>query len=655
MSKSTYSFNGRQRIFMAFLCVGILTGISFFINYKIQAETDSKNLQAQKNNYALKSFSAKRESFDQVNIGERSSVWLKLEQGKPLDTTFHGSDSAISALRGNKAEPTAQVSADINLDGYNDLVSGFRNAAGGGLIALHRAGKEAFEPQSEQVLADLRRGVFPATFEKDALILDVPTAPDFIVAGKFSKNSPLDLVFASRGGRVIYVMTSDDKGNFNAPQEIAVGGEITALGTEKLDINGAYAGLVAAVRNGKSAGLLVFNGKAELIKTTPQNIDIEQPVDSLILARSDFADESVDLFGLADGRIFTVYGIGNAKGGVNPIDLPFRAVDFAVGEFIRDRRGKTEIAVLSESGTVSYLTHGSLDLRPYTNAEMLDFYRREGRGNKSIIQPEADNIAMGWTESEAHQLGVNAIGDNSVKMLRKAYITGNETEDLMVVNPQSKRVQILFKEPNTDEDRISYTGETKFQNVDFAEAPAAVLPMRLNVMGQQGFVFFSKGSLEPTPVMVAPNATFPVSKTPDTNDGTCNADCSLREAVVAANTAGGADMITFTPNGTHQLTIDLAGTENASTEGDLDVTQALTVVGNGTANTIVTAGTTTANGIDKIFSINPSFTLAFATSVSGLTMRFGRNPALITGDGFGGGLDWEGSGVGTLNYVKHNC
>ena len=109
---------------------------------------------------------------------------------------------------------------------------------------------------------------------------------------------------------------------------------------------------------------------------------VEQPVDSLILARSDFADESVDLFGLADGRIFTVYGIGNAKGGVNPIDLPFRAVDFAVGEFIRDRRGKTEIAVLSESGTVSYLTHGSLDLRPYTNAEMLDFYRREGRGNK---------------------------------------------------------------------------------------------------------------------------------------------------------------------------------------------------------------------------------------------------------------------------------
>ena len=74
--------------------------------------------------------------------------------------------------------------------------------AGGGLIALHRASKEAFEPQNEQVLADLKRGVFPATFEKDALILDVPTAPDFIFAGKFSPDSTLDLVFASRGGTV---------------------------------------------------------------------------------------------------------------------------------------------------------------------------------------------------------------------------------------------------------------------------------------------------------------------------------------------------------------------------------------------------------------------------------------------------------------------
>ncbi len=158
----------------------------------------------------------------------------------------------------------------------------------------------------------------------------------------------------------------------------------------------------------------------------------------------------------------------------------------------------------------------------------------------------------------------------------------------MVVNAQAKRVQILFKEPNRDENRTSFTGETKFQNVDFADAPSAILPMRLNVMGQQGLVVFNKGSLEPATVMVAPNANFAVTKTADSNDGACNADCSLREAVIAANTAAGADSISFNVNGTFQLTIAGAN-ENAAATGDLDITQALTITGNGTGNTIITS------------------------------------------------------------------
>lgn len=40
-------------------------------------------------------------------------------------------------------------------------------------------------------------------------------------------------------------------------------------------------------------------------------------------------------------------------------------------------------------------------------------------------------------------------------------------------------------------------------------------------------------------------ATYAVSKTADTNDGTCDVDCSLREAVVAANASLGADVVNF--------------------------------------------------------------------------------------------------------------
>ena len=42
-------------------------------------------------------------------------------------------------------------------------------------------------------------------------------------------------------------------------------------------------------------------------------------------------------------------------------------------------------------------------------------------------------------------------------------------------------------------------------------------------------------------------ATFTVTKIADTNDGTCNADCSLREAILAANAVDTDDVIDFEP------------------------------------------------------------------------------------------------------------
>ena len=58
---------------------------------------------------------------------------------------------------------------------------------------------------------------------------------------------------------------------------------------------------------------------------------------------------------------------------------------------------------------------------------------------------------------------------------------------------------------------------------------------------------------------VAPPAqaatTFTVTKTADTNDGTCDADCSLREAIVAANALGGTDTIAFNIPGAGPHTI----------------------------------------------------------------------------------------------------
>lgn len=97
-------------------------------------------------------------------------------------------------------------------------------------------------------------------------------------------------------------------------------------------------------------------------------------------------------------------------------------------------------------------------------------------------------------------------------------------------------------------------------------------------------------------------AAFVVTKTADTNDGDCSAaDCSLREAVVAANAALGPDTITVPP-GTYILT--LAGTgEEAAATGDLDVTDDVTIIGFDTRQTIIDG-----DGADRVFEINADVT-----------------------------------------------
>jgi CSLREA domain-containing protein len=79
-------------------------------------------------------------------------------------------------------------------------------------------------------------------------------------------------------------------------------------------------------------------------------------------------------------------------------------------------------------------------------------------------------------------------------------------------------------------------------------------------------------------------AVFQVTKTADTFDGVCNADCSLREAVDVANATTAPDEIVL-PAGTFAL--DRAGADDVNAIGDLDVTQDLVIRGAGPAATTI--------------------------------------------------------------------
>ena len=133
---------------------------------------------------------------------------------------------------------------------------------------------------------------------------------------------------------------------------------------------------------------------------------------------------------------------------------------------------------------------------------------------------------------------------------------------------------------------------------------------------------------------IAYAATFTVTKTADTADAVCDADCSLREAIIAANALSGADIVTL-PAGTYTLTIPGTGEEAAAT-GDLDITEDLTINGAGATSTIIDGG-----GIDRVIQVD-SIALFPTTQIDAVTIRNGNPGAELE-------VFYEGGGIANLN------
>ena len=139
-------------------------------------------------------------------------------------------------------------------------------------------------------------------------------------------------------------------------------------------------------------------------------------------------------------------------------------------------------------------------------------------------------------------------------------------------------------------------------------------------------------------------ASFVVTKTEDTADGACDADCSLREAIIAANDSPGADIITV-PAGVYVLSLAGSGEDSAAT-GDLDIRDDLTLSGAGATQTIIDAagfGTTP----DRVLDIIDPGSGLINVHISGATLRNGR----LDGCASGGGIEAKNANLTLTNVI----
>lgn len=155
-------------------------------------------------------------------------------------------------------------------------------------------------------------------------------------------------------------------------------------------------------------------------------------------------------------------------------------------------------------------------------------------------------------------------------------------------------------------------------------------------------------------------ASFTVTKTADTSDGTCDADCSLREAVTAANATPESDTIVFSSLFNTAQTITLGGTDLIISAPGVTITgpgaDKLTVSGN-SASRVFTNNTAAVSTISN---------LRITGGTGASTVQSGRGGAvynnagtltllnlIITNNTAANGGAANNAGTATLNIV--NC
>jgi trimeric autotransporter adhesin len=544
--------------------------------------------------------------------------------------------------RASNRQALSMASGDVDGDGFQDLLSGYSSDTGG-MITLHRGNKEAWAPSTPESLALVRNGSFPPGFESASTEWMMPIAPDFMVSGDFNGDGRADVVIAQRGHNNLYFLAGQRAG-FAAPVQIKVAGGVDAIASGLLDSRDGFPKLIAALTTTEGASLLTFNRG---VMVPPLARAIDASATALAIGKLS-ADSTGDIVMLAGGRVQILHGrdVRDGVSRLETLDTGFAVRAFTLGYFIWDRSGATKIALLAEDGSLHVAVRGELDTRPFS----VDDVRAMRLAQHAAVTNEQKRIESSvdvpWRLHESGAGRWSASSSGSAPKLLRARLSNQAADDILVVDVTRQTVDIL-----TDEGRGH-----KRASVSTSLPPVAALSIQTSAFVLPSLIVLGQGAAAPSVAPSVPLAVFNVTKTADTNDGTCNADCSLREAISAANAAVGSHTINV-PAGTYTLTLANAGgiNEDDNATGDLDINRDITLVGAGAASTIIQAGTTSTNGIDKVIAVNPFCTTTVNASISGVTIRFGRNTTpinLVTFAHTGGGVDV--CGVGTQSFTMTN-
>jgi hypothetical protein len=480
-----------------------------------------------------------------VHAAGRGNPWVNLKDGLDLPAVYNGAARLTQALEREQVQPLGLAAADFDEDGVPDLVSSYA-APTGGILALHRGNVDTIYPNSPTAQQRRLGGAFTdAPFLSPASTFELPVAPDFMGAGDLNGDGHQDVVIAVRGGELLYLLPGDGQGSFGPDEGIPLPGGVTAMAVGEINRRDGLEDVAVGVAGPAGPMVLVFEWPTGALRGEPEVIAVPAEATALALGQLD-EHYAMDLAVAAGNELLIVHGRdrklsldATRRAQVRPavvdaVSLPYAALDMALGDFCPEEGHQLELALLAEDGTLHLLD-------PATATEVTS----------------AVPLGLGEDKGSAHSMH-----------LVRARVSGLPTDDLVLVDPASHQVRIVVPvkkgAARNDKGVRVIVQDPWLVTLDVADAPVAVLPMRLNADALSDLVILKNG---PNPLAVAPTAPmhiFTVNSTGDEGDAyggddlcdTANdptADpptppsgiCTLRAAIGQANASAGADTIAF--------------------------------------------------------------------------------------------------------------
>ncbi|HEX5832768.1 MAG TPA: hypothetical protein VFY34_02890, partial [Pyrinomonadaceae bacterium] len=598
-----------------------------------------------------------------VQAAGRGKPFMNFQDGHEMSVKYRGDQAAVAALQSGGAQARALASADFDRNGTPDVVAGYR-FNGAGIITMQRGNPDAFAPTSDSVFVRMQQGYNPDSLLPGSDAYSVPVAADFVVTGNFTNDSDKDVVFAAKGGG-LYLMEGNGAGRFAEPRQIDLPGTVTALAAGEFRAADGITDLAVGVSGAGGESVMIFDDGVDGFTNALVQYQLSAPASAIEFGGLD-DDSYMDVAVGAGSELLVVHGWGRkeqvaTQSRLERVNIGAGVRGLALGEFAWDRQGRTEIAALTDAGTVHIVAHGKLDNRPFTEAEAAQRTRgnlrpqRSGKVDIESLPSWRPAQAGGWKETK-QILGSNLSADLPKPLLR-TNLAHREMDEIMLVGQAQSKLEILRplseNEPAPAPDQaLLVSDDTAKVTLDVESTPVAVMTLPRKLNGVTDVLVLDSSSIEVDIVPNAPNTTITVDRTDDPSGGSlaaasaCTAalnDCSLRGALQFANLPQNNNTTISLPANTYILSTNgsSAGGCDGNAVGDLGANATMSIVGAGAATTIIRqTGTGPANDGDRVMCMNEPFTLNLIYNFSGFTMVGGRD-----GTSAGGGTALGGGGI----------